>query len=124
MFGRQVTQRVLGLFSVRPPAGRQPSAGRGRRPDPLATVIRVPDTAAGVDWWCTRFHASVVASAVTGDLTSVLLSFGPSCTAVLIGGPGAMEYYAPAELRASLSDPQRSLDPWGNPLSIADGLSI
>ncbi|WP_314146023.1 hypothetical protein [uncultured Leifsonia sp.] len=117
MFNKRVTQRFVEFLS------RQTSKGQGEGgmsnvlSESAPVVLRVPDAARGAAWWCERFDAAVIAIADTGDLTSVLLSLGRSRTVVLLGGPGAMEYYAPPALRAQLlSVGDFDFDPWGNPL--------
>jgi len=119
MFNKRVTQRFVEFLSRHAVKGRAATEVMSNRPDRLSLVLRVPDAARGASWWCERFNAAVIATADSGDLTSVLLSLSPSHTVVLLGGPGAMEYYAPATLRTQLlSVGDYELDPWGNPLPV------
>jgi hypothetical protein len=119
MFNKRVTQRFVEFLSRHAVKGRPTTGVVSSRSDRVPLVLRVPDATRGAAWWCERFDAAVIATADSGDLTSVLLSLSPSHTVVLLGGPGAMEYYAPPSLRTQLlSVGDCELDPWGNPLPV------
>ena len=129
-----VPQPERGAVDMSPaqvPATAAPQRRAGARKDQMRAlrvlasrgrlVIRVPDIAAGLQWWRQHLDAEVTRLCRVNDLEIAVLRVRgqTACrTFVFLGGPGAMEYHAAgtSALAEWDSDDDVDRDPWGNPV--------